>query len=173
METQFSLSEGEALQRALSGPAILSREAYSELTNDREGNTMLADLRTPAASGKAPIAEAVNIPVSDILDDTNLTALQNADRVFLCGESISQCNAVWFLLEQLGCKDVRIIDTNDELAQGTATETALHNFAEMFNNARDKHNQELEAGKPKPVEKKVILPARKPAQKKVEAEEGC
>ena len=171
----YQLTPQETLQKALSGDYLLDQESYTNWSNEQQGNYLLVDLRTPAEINQNPIAVAENIPIADILEKENLDLLHSKDYVLLFGD-VKQANGVWLLLSQLGFDKVKILETTDVTIASEFSELARYDFAAIFNRAKEQHAKDLEAGKPKPVVKKVIVtqPKPKPQKKKVvEEEEGC
>ena len=177
----FKLSPEEALQKAMAGTHLLTPQAYADLTKNAGGDVTLVDLRTAAEFGKGHLPDAVNIPIANLLDKDQLALVTNSKNVVLYAESASQANGPWLLLTQLGLENVKMLDTGygdlTAAAVASAPETARYDFAAIFEKAVERHQQELEAGKPKPVAqpapKKAIVPQPKPKKKVVEEEEGC
>ncbi len=177
----FKLSPEEALQKAMAGTHLLSPQAYADLTKNAGGDVTIVDLRTAAEFAQGHFPDAVNIPVANLLDKDQLALLRNSKNVVLYGETASQANGPWLLLTQLGLENVKMLDTGySDLsadAAAPAPETARYDFAAIFQKAVERHRQELEAGKPKPVAqpapKKTIVPEQKPKKKVAEEEEGC
>lgn len=165
----FKLTPEEVLQKATSD-YLLSAEIFSRFTDEQKKAFILADLRPGAIAEQSPLADAVNIPLADLLDKTSLDLLRSKEKVLLFGESVAQANSARFLLMQVGFENVKILSpaVNDN-----PPETARYDYAAVFASAKEKHAKELEAGKPKPVIKKVITPQPKAKKKKVVEEEGC
>ncbi len=165
----FKLTPEEALKKVTATDYILSEEGYAQFIDDHKDNFTFIDLRSPAISEQNPMDNAINIPIVDLLEKENIELMQSKEFVLLYGDTNAQANDVWLLLTQLGFENVKV--STAEI--GGVPEKANYDFAVVFNEAKEKHRKELEAGKPKPVVKKVIVPKPKPKKKKVEEEEGC
>jgi rhodanese-related sulfurtransferase len=172
----FKLSPEEALQKAVTNDYLLSSQAFTKMTENASNDMVLIDLRSPSDFTNGHFPDAYNMPVAHLLDTENFDILKNSPNVILYGEGFTQTNGAWFLLTQLGLENVKILESGyDDLMANSETfspEDARFNFADIFQKAVERHEQELEAGKPKPVivKKKTIVPKKKKVE---EEEEGC
>lgn len=171
----FQVSSEEELHKAIAGDYVYNLEEFMDFAIENEGEVLLVDLRKPIDVVESDLHPSVNIPLADLLDDDNLELLRSKKYVMLQGEDYAQSVSVWQLLTQLGFENVKVVDMNPASVLSDKPESAKYDFAAVFKNVQDRYAQELEAGKPKPVVKRVITPQPKPKPKKeaVEEEEGC
>ena len=164
----FELTPGEALQLAIKKEHLMSLKDEMQFINANKNNHIKIDLRSPIAVEENPMPDATAIPMTDLLEKENLKILRGQENIILYSNSPAEANDAWFLLTQVGFKNVFI----SALSLNKTNESPDYDYAAYFKNAKEKHAKELEAGKPKPVVKKVIVPKPK-KKKKVEEEEGC
>lgn len=149
-----------------------------------DSNSVLIDLRDPYEYGKGYLGEAINIPVSEILEEESLSFLQEMKEdsvtVILYAKDQMDANGPWMLLRQLGFDNIKILlggydyMANEDIDYYDMPEIPLYlveepqlNFAEFIENASQSTGQIDEQ-----IEKpKQIAPVKR--KKKVVAEGGC
>ena len=164
----FKLTPEEALQKVIKNKHLMSLEDEMQFIDLNNKNHIQIDLRTPNIAEEKPLPTATHIPMAGLLEKENLKFLRRQENIFLFSTNPAEANDAWFLLTQLGFENVYI----SAIALEETNELPDYDFAAYFNDAKKKHVEALEAGKPKPVVKKVIAPKPK-KKKKVEEEEGC
>ena len=167
-------SPTEVLQSLDISADLLDVDQLASFTQENKGLYVIVDLSTPADFRLGHIDEAVNIPLTLLMEKENLDILKNHEQVLLSGVPYTQSAAALVLLRQMDFDGLKIVDEGEVPA-----ESAQYDYAEVFKNTKEKHAAEIEAGKPKPVvvevpTKKAIKPQPKPKKKvEVEEEEGC
>ena len=167
-------SPAEVLQSLDISADLLDSDQLASFTQESKGQYVIVDLSTPADFRLGHIDEAVNIPLTLLMEKENLDILKNHEQVLLSGVPYTQSAAALVLLRQMGFDGLKIVDEGEVPA-----ESAQYDYAEVFKTTKEKHAAEIEAGKPKPVivevpTKKAVKPQPKPKKKvEVEEEEGC
>lgn len=149
-----------------------------------DSNSVLIDVRDPYEYGKGYLGEAINIPVSEILEEESLSFFQemkeDSVNVILYAKDQMDANGPWMLLRQLGFDNIKILlggydyMANEEIDYYDMPEIPLYLVEEpQLNYAEFIENASLNAGKAdeKIEESKQIIPVKR--KKKVVAEGGC
>lgn len=149
-----------------------------------DSNSVLIDVRDPYEYNKGYLGEAINIPVSEILEEESISFFQEMKQdsvmVILYGNDQLEANGPWMLLRQLGFDNIKILlggydyMANEDIDYYDMPEIPLYlveepqiNFAEFIENASLSSGQMIEQVE----EPKQIAPVKR--KKKVVAEGGC
>ncbi len=144
----------------------------------KAGAYQLIDLRPPAAYEAGHLADAVNIPLPNLLEEETRKMLGNQSVNFvLYGATPAEAAGPYMLLYRMGYDNIRVLQEPFEAATGTVTAgytpgLARQDYNVLYTEAIERHQKELEATKfkpPPPVKKIEVKPKKKPAVE----EEGC
>lgn len=155
-----------------------------QIMSKNDPSNIFVDLRDPYVYQKGYLGEAVNIPVSDILQQESIDffddMLANSISVILYANNQFEANGAWMLLQQLGYSNVKILlggynyfiqykadDPNLADSPEYLVEEPAFSFSEMIENMGSKDSQPTESNdKPQNIQ-----PVKR--KKKAAAQGGC
>ena len=155
-----------------------------QIMSKNDPSNIFVDLRDPYVYQKGYLGEAVNIPVSDILQQESIDffddMLANSISVILYANNQFEANGAWMLLQQLGYSNVKILlggynyfihykaeDPNLADSPEYLAEEPTANFSEVIENSV---NPDQQPDQEKNTSKAIIPVKRK---KKTTAAGGC
>ncbi len=106
----FSLDTKQTHEISLNQEYILSINQLKEKLKASQ-KTVLVDLRNKDDYAKAHIKNAINIPLSEILNNQEFSKLKSTDNVIvLYSNSVTQSAKAWTLLTQMGYREFFLLD---------------------------------------------------------------
>ncbi len=109
----YNLSPEQSLRELNKPTNVVSPEDMMQSVNAKENSAILIDLRNPYQYNRGTLDKAINIPVSDILDEdviSMLDDLQNKGKtVILFAGDQQEANAPWMILNQLGYSNMKVL----------------------------------------------------------------
>ena len=153
--------------------------AFSDFESLDPSTYELIDVRDNYAFSKGHIAEANNIPISQLLQSTRNTpfAKSNKDKLtILYGSNPEQANAAWTLLYQLGYENAKILSISSYYDEREFHINPIVSGKASFDYAQKM--KEASTQKVKKIPTKQIVPKKKqvtpkPKKKKKMPEGGC
>ncbi len=183
-EYTYKLSTQEMVEQLYNIDTEMFADEAMEIISYGDSSCVLVDLRNPYEYQKGFLGEAINIPVSDILQEESLeffnTMQADSISVILYANTQLDANGLWMLLHQLGYANVKIllggynyltdenIDYYDmpEIPEYFVGEPALI-FSEVISNMSSESYEQTETeNKPQNIQ-----PIKR--KKKAVAESGC
>jgi len=176
-EPVYTLSIDETLSVLSNDSAVVKNAEFQQLLKQDPNTILFIDVRTPDAFVKGHITGAYNMPANSILSDDHMDVLKKLAKkkspVILYGETRSDANAPWMILQQLGFNNISILEGGysgtllpDSLKPVSAEMPAV-NYAEA---AKPLAKSEQTAKPEKAVKKDVKVA---PVKKAAAAEGGC
>ena len=120
-KTPFKVNSEQTLQALLDGTHALTLRDFNSM---QDSKFLLVDVRNNFEYSKGHYGNAINVPVSQLLDDSFIERLKKSKNdgttVILYADQPYAANSAWMLLYQLGYDHVRILSTrtmynNDKL----------------------------------------------------------
>lgn len=143
--------------------------------NADTGNFVFVDLRSPYDFEISHIPNAINIPTSFFLDDSNIHLFKEYSKtnqtVILYGQTERESISPWMLLQELGYSNTKVLlGGYNCFLNGNPSciaEMARYNYSKISTAGRN--GEVLKVEQPVPVKK--VIPIQK--KKKAAAEGGC
>ena len=160
--------------------AMLKTQDYLVTNADIDhSNAILVDIRDKFDYSKGQLENALNIPTSDILDETNISifdAIRDQGKTaVLYGKNPDDTNSAYMLLFQLGYDNIKILNASTQLVENDFQvknhdlEKPITNYMDIFKQVESEEATIVKKAAPKPP-KKVIVVQKK---KKRKPEGGC
>lgn len=160
--------------------AALKSQDYLVTNADMDqANFVLIDIRDKFDYSKSHIDNAINIPTSDILNETSISILNElrdtGKTVVLYGRNPNDANSAWMLLYQLGYENIKMLNSSTQLVDNQFQvrdydlEKPIANYLDIFKNIEPEKAAVVKKATPKPP-KRVIAVKKK---KKRKPEGGC
>ncbi len=109
----YKLSTQEMVEQLYNIDTEMLPDEAMEIISYGDSLSVLVDLRNPYEYQKGFLGEAINIPVSDILQDESLaffkTMQADSITVILYANTQLDANGSWMLLQQLGYTNIKIL----------------------------------------------------------------
>ena len=114
-KNQFKTDAKNALELSLDSKNICSIKQFKELISSSE-KPGIVDLRSQDDFSKGHLEDAINIPISEILNNRKFDSLKSlGNKVILYSDSISKSAEAWTFLTRMGFKDLRILDVEGQI----------------------------------------------------------
>jgi len=179
---EYKITPEESLSELNNPNNEIAPEAMKKLISNDENSTVLIDLRNPYQYNRGTLEDAINIPVSDILDKDIIAMfddLQNkGTTVILFATDQQEANAPWMVLRQLGYKNMKVLmggynysaklKKGGEVSSKTTylAEKPVMDFASFIENISGSKIKETMANQPEQI---ITIPR----QKKTTTAGGC
>ncbi len=173
----FSNSSVNTLEVVTTSSHVISLD---EFKNSDPSSYTLIDIRTNFDFSKGHLDNAINIPISQILQAVNNGTFSDAEStentVILYGEHPQDADAAWMLLFQMGYEQIKILtirtyyENRQFHVQNVEVGKPAYDFAEKMKKASVQKIKKVEA-KPAPAPKKKVI--TQPKKKKKMPEGGC
>jgi rhodanese-related sulfurtransferase len=180
---EFKISLQETLDELYNIDNEMIPEDVMDIIAIGDSSFVMIDLRNQYDFEKGHLGEAINIPVTDILNEESIAFFEELKKdsimIVLYANDQIEANASWMMLKQLGYDNVKIllggynyftaeVDFFDEPEiPEYFIEEPYMNFAEYIENMSGNTNEVLQ---PK-IEEQQIIPVKR--KKKVVSEGGC
>lgn len=110
---KYQISSMQMVEELFSSTNVVVPDEAMKTLNFKKSGMVMVDLRNPVQFAKGHLGDAVNIPVSDILNKDNMTFFKQMEKesmtVILYGENQRQANGPWILLKQLGLTNIKVL----------------------------------------------------------------
>ena len=177
----FVISAEKTLEAIVDQNQLLSMSDFQALETSAY---LLVDVRNNYEFSKGHVDGAINIAISQFLEDQSLDLISNAHKsgksVILYGENPDAANNAWMLLYQLGYSTIRVLSVNTAYDQdhfsvkSTAIEKPALDYAVTMEKAKVRPVKKVKVmvdPAPAPAPKKKVI--TKPKKKKTPPEGGC
>jgi len=149
-----------------------------EMLSSEESSMVIIDLRNPYEFAIGNIGDAINIPVSEILSEENIsffkTMQKNSVEIIFYGKDQLEANGPWMLMRQIGFDNISILAGGyncfinmEPGLQKYVVEQPVMDFS-AFINTNELNKEILDQNQKKPVQ---IIPVRR--KKKNVTAGGC
>lgn len=112
-EFEYKISTTEMIDEIYNPNNEITPEKAMKLIDNGLSSFVFVDLRNPYQYNRGFIREAINIPVSDILDNENIDFFQqmqiDSTMVVLYSNNQREANGAWMLLKQLGFNNLIVL----------------------------------------------------------------
>lgn len=160
--------------------ALLKTEDYLVANTDIDhSNSVLVDIRDKFDYSINHLENAVNIPTSDILNESSISLFDElrdvGKTVVLYGKNPNEANSAFILLYQLGYENIKILNSTTQLVDNEFQvkdydlEKPIANYLDIFKKVEPEEPTVVKKAAPKPP-KKIITVQKK---KKRKPEGGC
>jgi len=161
---QFSFKNNTAktLEYISDNSYILSLSEFEQINAE---TLTIVDVRSNFDYSKAHINNAINIPLSQLLDKNSIALVKSSNPekpVIIYGKSPDEANAAFMLLYQLGYENLKLLSVNTSYDDG---QFRVKNIE--VGKAKVNYALTMEKAKIQPLKKVVIKPTPKPVKKKV------
>ncbi|MEZ5082945.1 MAG: rhodanese-like domain-containing protein [Bacteroidales bacterium] len=112
-EFEYAISTDSMIEELNNPNNLMTPEEAVEIIANQNSSYIFIDLRNPFEFNKGYFGEAINIPVSDILDKENISFFQQMQNdsivVVLYSNNQREANGQWMLLRQLGFYNMKVL----------------------------------------------------------------
>lgn len=175
----FVTSAGKTLEAIVDQNHVMSMADFKAL---KPTDYLLVDIRNNFEFSKGHINGAVNIAISQFLENESMAlisnSLANGKRVILYGENPDTANNAWMLLYQLGYSNMNVLSVNTDYdrdnfsVKSVQVEKPVLNYASTMEKAKVRPVKKVKVMvNPAPQPKKKVITA--PKKKKAAPEGGC
>ena len=147
----------------------LMDDPSNQVTISQITGQQLIDIRPANLFVQGHPANAINIPLRQLLDKESITLLKtlqrNGQKAVLYGSDELQATAPWFLLRQLGYENIKRLKggySSDELRESATASREEPIFDQAALQVKPELNQATE-NKPEKQNKELVIPVRKAA----------
>ena len=169
-EFEYKISTIDLVNEMFNPNNEITPEEAVKLVDDDQTSTVFVDLRNPYLYTRGFIGQAINIPVSDILDNESIAFFHQMQNdsilVVLYSSNQLEANGQWMLLKQLGFNNLKVllggydyfVNQNKDYPELTEapsyrTEEPLFDYVAFFEEAGDGSNKsEITTQEPVSVE---------------------
>lgn len=111
---EYKVPAGELVAELVNSPGTITADEALANAGVGNGRVVLVDLRNPYDFNRGTLENAINIPVSDILDEENMEYFRQLDEdsvtPVLFGENERVANGARMFLRQLGFKSFKVLE---------------------------------------------------------------
>lgn len=146
---EYKLNVDQTIEGISLSDNLINTEEARKLTSDKNHPFLIIDIRSHNEFLTNHIEGAINIPVSEILEEDNFTLLNEADQkntaIVMYGKDPLQANASWLLLKQLGIRNLKFLPLGFDQFLAQKNENFLTNFKVEEMNSEILSNSQVNA----------------------------
>lgn len=129
---EYKLNMDQTIEGISVSDNLINAEEARNLTTDKNHPFLIIDIRSHNEFLTDHIEGAINIPLSEILEEDNFTLINEADQqntaIVMYGRDPLQANASWLLLRQLGIRNLKFLALGFDQFLAQKNENFLTNF---------------------------------------------